>query len=116
MRSLALLLIFLFFNTVMTQVVVAQIYPPEKPMYRIADERIKEDWEHEGITGKNPDGSGGWMYMKEIQKLIDEGFYRETPEGLVFTLKGKIFFYLFKIRAIVRDLCSGILTLPGPYF
>lgn len=78
--------------------------PPGLPVYRIADERIKEDWENRGIVVINPDGSGS-INFNEIERLIEGGFYEETAEGLVFTTKGKIFYYIYKLKNTVRSLC-----------
>ncbi|MDY6985029.1 MAG: hypothetical protein SVE93_01300 [Candidatus Thermoplasmatota archaeon] len=105
MKALALFLTFLFLGTIMAQVTVAQIpYIPVQPVYKVADERIVEDWRNRGIVVTNPDGSGT-IKLGAIGKLIEEGFYKETPDGLVFTRKGLIFYYIYRIRSVVRGFC-----------
>jgi len=103
-------MVFIALMQVVAQAPQPRIIPPEKhppglPVYRIADERIEEDWINRGIIVINPDGSGH-INLNEIDKLIEDGFYKETPDGLVFTTKGKIFYYIYKLENTIMNLCS----------
>ena len=74
------ILIILFVMIVLINIREPEI--PEKPVFIIKDQAVKEDLIEREILKIYPNGTQE-INIKEIQRLIEEGVYRQNPDGTI---------------------------------